>query len=372
MMGRMADPPQGTVTLLFTDVDRSTELVKKLQEQYSESLVAHRELLRAAFAEHDGAEIDTQGDAFFVAFAHAAEAVAAAVAAQRALTAHAWPEETPITVRMGLHTGEPYPSQHGYTGLAVHRAARICTLGHGGQVLLSRSTAGIFDDAEIEGVSLRDLGEHRLKDFERPERVFQLVIAGLPRDFPPLRTVGQMPLSGTVTIVGVEGRRMMRLIHELPPDQFGALLNEYQRRVPRVLEETGARQVDIAGDSVSGAFAGAKEAAFAAIAVQGAVSEHDWPHGLKPEVSVGLHSGEAGIGWLGPAVVRCAELCDAAEGGQIFLSSATAGLLEDEDLGASRSATWVRCELGAAATSFTRTSWSPTQGRNRQPLMAAD
>jgi class 3 adenylate cyclase len=321
------------VTLLFTDIDHSTELVKKLQGQYGDSLAVHRELLRAAFAEHHGAEIDTQGDAFFVAFAHAADAVAAAVAAQRALNAHPWPERTPITVRMGLHTGEPHPAQHGYTGIAVHRAARTCTLGHGGQVLLSRSTAGIFDDAEIDGVAMRDLGEQRLKDFERPERVFQLVISGLAGDFPPLRTAGQIPLSGTVTIVGVEGRRMMRLVRELPSDQFGALLNEYQRVVPHALEQAGGRQVDVAGDSVSAAFAGARNAAFAAIAVQKTVSAHDWPYGLKPEVSVGLHSGEAGIGWLGPAAVRCAELCDAAEGGQIFLSWATAGLLEDEDLG---------------------------------------
>src|SRR5262249_27928284 len=137
----------------------------------------------------------------------------------------------------------------------------------------------------------------------------------------------------TVTLVGVEGRRMMRLVRELPSEQFGALLNEYQRVVPHALEEMGARQVDVAGDSLAGGGGGGGGRGAAAVAAQGGGFEHGWPYGLRPEVSIGLHSGEAGIGSLGAAAVRCAELCDAAEGGQIFLSPATAGLLEDEDLG---------------------------------------
>jgi class 3 adenylate cyclase len=185
--GLMADLPTGTVTLLFTDVDGSTELVKRLGERYGAALAEHRELLRTAFATNAGTEVDTQGDAFFVAFGHARNAVGAAAAAQRALAEHRWPGEAPISVRMGLHTGEPYPAEHGYTGIPVHRAARICTIAHGGQVLLSRSTAGILDDEDIAGLTLRDLDEHRLKDFDRPERIFQLVVEGLPSDFPPLR-----------------------------------------------------------------------------------------------------------------------------------------------------------------------------------------
>jgi class 3 adenylate cyclase len=185
----MAKLPSGTVTLLFTDVDRSTELVKKLQERYGAVLAKHRDLLRAEFANHGGTEVDTQGDAFFVAFGHARDAVEAAVAAQRALADYPWPDGAALSVRMGLHTGEPYPAEHGYTGVAVHRAARICTIGHGGQVLLSRSTAGIIDDEEIPSVALRDLGEHRLKDIDRPERIFQLLVEGLPAEFPPLRTI---------------------------------------------------------------------------------------------------------------------------------------------------------------------------------------
>ncbi len=330
----MAEFPEGTVSLLFTDVDRSTELVKRLREAYGPALAEHRALLRGAFAEHGGAEVDTQGDSFFVAFGRARDAVMATIAAQHALAEHPWPGEAPVSVRMGLHTGEVYPAEHGYVGVAVHRAARICTIAHGGQVLLSRSTAGIVDDDDIPGAALRDLGEYQLKDIDRPERISQLVIEGLPSDFPPLRTIDQqISLTGTVTIVLAEGRRMMRLSRELSPDHFGALLNEYQRLLTGLFERMGGRELEVSFDSAIAAFPTAKQAALAAVAAQRAVAGHEWPHGLRPAMSVALHSGEAGIGWVGPAVLRCAELCDAAEGGQIFMSQATASLLEDEDLG---------------------------------------
>jgi class 3 adenylate cyclase len=329
----MAGLPEGTLTLLFTDVDHSTDLVKRLQERYGEALYRHRELLRASFAEHGGVEVDTQGDAFFVVFSRAPAAVGAAVAAQRSIANEPWPEEGTLSVRIGLHTGEPYVSEHGYTGVAVHRAARICTIAHGGQVLLSRATAGIVDDAEMPGVGLLDLGEQALKDFDRPERVYQLVVDGLADEFPPPRAAAQqLPLTGTVTVVMAEGRRMLRLMDELTPEHFGDLLTHYQRLLPGVLERNGGRGLDVAGDSVTAAFASPKEAVVAAAAAHRTVAEHEWPHGLTPEISVGLHSGEAGVGWAGPAVVRCAELCDAAEGGQTFLSTATAALLEGERL----------------------------------------
>jgi class 3 adenylate cyclase len=293
----VADLPEGTVTFLFTDVDRSTELVKRLQERYGAVLAKHRALLRAAFVEHGGAEIDTQGDAFFVAFTRARDAIAAAIAAQRALAEHRWPDEAPVSVRMGLHTGEAYPAEHGYVGVAVHRAARICTIAHGGQVLLSRSTAGIVDDEDIPGVALRDVGEHRLKDIDRPERISQLVIEGLPSEFPPLRTIDQqIPLAGTVTIVLAEGRRMMRLSRELTPDHFGALLSEYQRLLGGLFERMGGQEVEVSGDSAMAAFPTATQAALAAVAAQRAVAAHEWPEGLRPTMSIALHSGEAGIG----------------------------------------------------------------------------
>jgi class 3 adenylate cyclase len=330
----MPELPSGTVTLLFTDVDGSTQLVKVLGERYGEVLAEHRRLLRAAFVRRGGVEIDTQGDALFVAFASARDAVAAAAEAQRALAEHVWRDEVEVRVRIGLHTCEVHRSHGSYVGVGVHRAARISSIGHGGQVLLSRSTAGIIDDEEIPDVAVRDLGDHRLKDIDRPERIYQLVIEGLQSEFPPPRTIDQqIPLTGTVTIVLAEGRRMMRLAHDLSPEVFGALLREYQRLLADVLGSMGGRDVEVASDTATAAFPTAKQAALAAVAVQRAVQAHEWPHGSRVAISVGLHSGEAGIGWVGPAQLRCAELCDAAEGGQIFLTQAVSSLLEEANLG---------------------------------------
>jgi class 3 adenylate cyclase len=321
------------VTFLFSDVDGSTEMVKRLGARYADVLAEHRRLLRSEFVIHHGREVDTQGDGFCIAFGSAKNAVLAAIAAQRAIAANDWEEGIAPRVRMGLHTCEPDQSDGGYVGVGLHRAARICTLGHGGQVLLSRSTAGIADDHEITGVSARDLGEQTLKNFDRPERVYQLVVDGLPSEFPPLRAAAeQAPLTGTVTIVMSEGRRLIRLSRELPPEIFGALINGYQRVLRDVLERMGGHGFEAYSDTAIAAFATAKEAALAAVAVQEAVSMHKWPHKRDVMISVGVHSGTAGIGWLGPATMRCEELCDAAEGGQIFLSSATAALLEEEDL----------------------------------------
>src|SRR6266508_960819 len=169
--------PTGVVTLLFTDVEGSTRLLHELGDDYGEALHEHRRRLRATFAEHEGVEVDTQGDAFFVAFARASNAVAAAAECQRALAGG------PIRVRMGLHTGEPRLTDEGYVGLDVHKGARIAAVGHGGQVLLSQTTRALVD------AGVRDLGVHRLKDLSAPERIYQLEIAGLPCDFPLLKTI---------------------------------------------------------------------------------------------------------------------------------------------------------------------------------------
>jgi class 3 adenylate cyclase len=321
------------LTLLFTDVDGSTELVKRLGDEYGPVLSKHRELLRSCFGDHGGTEVDTQGDAFFVVFGSARDAVEAAVAGQRALTEWQWPSDASVSVRMGLHTGEPRLAARGYVGMAVHRAARLCNVAHGRQILLSRSTAGMFDDEDVPGVSLRDLGEHRLKDIDRPEQIFQLVVEGLPDRFPPLSTIDQqVPLTGTVTVVMFEGRRVLRLAQELTPQAFGSLLGEFQGLLRTLLDEMGGKGIERAADTVLAAFASPKQAALAAVAAQNTVTSHEWPHDLKIMISVGLHSGEAGIGWIGHAGDRCFDLCDAAEGGQIFLSQATASLLEDEVL----------------------------------------
>ena len=184
-----ADLPAGTVTLLFTDIEGSTCLLQQMGDKYAHLLADCRRLLRAAFQQWKGYEVDSQGDAFFVAFARASDAVSAAVTIQRALASHGWPEGVTVRVRMGLHTGEPQVSSEGYVGLDVHYAARIMKAGHGGQVLLSQTTRDLLEYDPPEGVSLRNLGEHRLKDVERPGHLFQLDIAGLPAGFPPLQTL---------------------------------------------------------------------------------------------------------------------------------------------------------------------------------------
>jgi predicted ATPase/class 3 adenylate cyclase len=193
---RIAELPSGTVTFLFSDVEGSTRLLTRLPSRYAEVLAEHQRLLRAAFDEHDGREVHTEGDAFFVAFARAGDAVAAAVSAQRALASQRWPEGVDVRVRIGVHTGEAEVRDDDYVGLDVHRAARICAAGHGGQVLISSSTHELVADELPTDVALRDAGEHRLKDLDRPEHLFQLVVGDLPADFPPLTSLSPGPGAG--------------------------------------------------------------------------------------------------------------------------------------------------------------------------------
>jgi predicted ATPase/class 3 adenylate cyclase len=185
MLAMRADLPQGTVTFLFTDIEGSTRLLQRAGAGYADLLLRHRELLRGAFVAHDGHEVDMEGDGFFVVFASARAAAAAAVEGQRRLAAHDWPGGHEVRVRMGLHTGEPRLLDGSYVGLDVHRAARVMAAGHGGQVLLTHATRDLLDDA----TPVRDLGEHRLMDLSAPLRLFQLEIEGLPSEFPALKTL---------------------------------------------------------------------------------------------------------------------------------------------------------------------------------------
>ena len=185
----MADLPSGTVTFLITDVVGSTQLMRDLGERYGAALENHRRLLREELGRTGGREVDTQGDAFFFAFQRAREAVAGAVAAQRALAGHDWPDGKPLRVRMGLHTGEPQLGTEGYHGLDVVRASRIASAAHGGQILVSETTRALLGNELPEGVSLHDLGRHELKDVQ-DERVFELAFEGREEAFPPLRTEG--------------------------------------------------------------------------------------------------------------------------------------------------------------------------------------
>jgi len=170
--------PSGTVTFVFSDIEGSTALLKQLGERYEGVLGTHRRLMRDCFGERGGVEIDTQGDAFFFAFPRARDAVTAAVEAQRAHAAHEWPDGAVVRVRMGLHTGEPAVGTEGYLGLDVVRAARLCTAGKGGHVLLSDTTRALVGASLPDGVSIFPLGERQLKDLDEPERVFELEIEG--------------------------------------------------------------------------------------------------------------------------------------------------------------------------------------------------
>jgi predicted ATPase/class 3 adenylate cyclase len=196
--------PSGVVTLLFTDIEGSTRLLRDLSEEDSLAAFAlHGRVLREVFRRHHGYEQRTEGDSFFIVFQEAADAVAAAADAQRMLAAQAWPARLSVGVRMGLHTGEPTPVAGDYVGLDVHRAARIASAGHGGQVLLSSATRTAA--ALPRGVRLRDLGEHRLKDLARPEWIFQLEIDGLDPDFPPLNSL-ETPSNLPAAVTPLVGR----------------------------------------------------------------------------------------------------------------------------------------------------------------------
>ena len=181
--------PVGTVTFLFTDIEGSTRLVEQLGSRFPETLETHHAILRRAIEAHRGTEVSTEGDAFFAVFPSAIDAVAATVEAQRALAAAEWPDSLPVRVRMGVHTGEGTLGGDNYVGVDVHRAARISAAGHGGQVLLSDASRALVHAKLPEGVQLRDMGEHRLKDLQGQEHLHQLVIPRLSADFPALRTL---------------------------------------------------------------------------------------------------------------------------------------------------------------------------------------
>jgi class 3 adenylate cyclase len=214
----MRDLPAGTVTFLFTDIEGSTGLLRELGTgRYADALAEHRRVLRAAFAAHGGVEVDTQGDAFFVAFPDAAEALLAAREAQEALAVEA------IRVRIGLHTGDPLLTGEGYVGVDVHKAARICSAGHGGQILLSERTKLVVADRD-----LLPLGAHRLKDLTAPEPLYQVGEAA----FPPLKSLNQSNLPVQPTpfvgrekelgeVLGLLGRENGRLLTLTGPGGSG-------------------------------------------------------------------------------------------------------------------------------------------------------
>jgi predicted ATPase/class 3 adenylate cyclase/DNA-binding CsgD family transcriptional regulator len=225
----LRDLPTGTVTLLFTDIEASTPLLQQLGEHYADVLADLRQLLRTIFSQYHGYEIDMQGEAFFAAFARATDAVSAAIAVQRALADHPWPEGISVRIRFGLHTGEPLLTPEGYVGPDVQQTARIMNAGHGGQILLSQTTSNLVEQDLPDDVSLRDLGDHRFTDLGRPRRLFQLVISDLPADFPRLRTLDTYQNNLPVQLTPFIGREQ----------ELGTVQNLLGREDVRLLTLTG-------------------------------------------------------------------------------------------------------------------------------------
>src|SRR5438552_1810800 len=202
----MTELPTGTVTFLFTDIEGSTRLLQELGGAYAAVRDEHARIVRAAIEEAGGVEVSTAGDSFFAVFPSATGAVQAAVAAQRAFAAHDWSPASTLRVRVGVHTGEGVPGGDDYVGIDVHRAARIAAAAHGGQVILSGPTRSLIERSLPQDVSVRDLGQHRLKDLAEPEHLHDLVIRGLKSEFPPPRTLDARPTDLPVQLTSFVGR----------------------------------------------------------------------------------------------------------------------------------------------------------------------
>src|SRR5919199_3679659 len=210
--------PTGTLTFLFTDVEGSTKLWEQHPQQMRATLARHDHLIESLVARHQGVVVRPrgEGDSRFAVFPRASDAVAAAAAIQHALHAEPWPAETPLRVRMALHTGEADVRDGDYYGNAVNRCARLRAVAHGSQTVLSLPTAELVRDTLSPGVSLKDLGEQRLSDLARPERVFQLVVPGVPTDFPPLRSLDALPHNLPLQLTSFIGREQeLVTVHDL-------------------------------------------------------------------------------------------------------------------------------------------------------------
>jgi class 3 adenylate cyclase len=328
--------PRGTVTFLFSDIEESTDLVRRVGNKVFAAIRGdHRRLLREAFAVHGGREIDTAGDGFFIAFDSARSAGAAAVSAQLALARFTWPADAEVRVRMGLHTAEPHLGDGGYVGIGVHRAARICDAARGGQILVSNATAGIIEDAELPDIELVDLGEHRLKGLPRGQRLFQMTVVALPSEFAPPRTAEtdrQTPGAGTFVHTDLSGwRHVIRLLGD---EASAALTADYHRTVTATVEAHNGIVLERSGDHVLAVFGNASDALRVAAAIREALGDFAWPPECDVAASIVLHSGR----WSGDprrptastALSRLTRFAKVVEPGQVLVSQATAALLEGD------------------------------------------
>ncbi len=306
----MSELPGGTLTVRHTEIEGSTLLTVHLGDRYPEVLATHCALVRAAFAAHEGHEVDTQGDSFFVVFPRATQAVAAAVAMQCALAAAAWPEGGTVQVRIGLHTGEPIRTAAGYTGLDVIRGARIRDAGHGGQVLLSKSTAALVEDALLDDLSLRDLGAYRLKNLPRPERIF-----------PPLQSLDtreRAPGRVLTTLLFVDMVGATERVVALGDRWWRGLQAQYRALVRQELARYGGEEWEMVGDGLLAVFDGAAAAIRCGCVIRDAVQ------GLGMPVRVGIHAGEVEYddrNISGITVFTVVRITGAAQPGEILVST---------------------------------------------------
>jgi class 3 adenylate cyclase len=332
-----AQLPIGTVTFLFSDIEESTGLLRHVGDDTFASIRGiHRRLLREAVLAHEGTEIETTGDGFFIAFASARSAVRAAVGRAAHSRRFEWPTEGHVRVRMGLHTAEPHLSEEGYVGVGVHRAARICEAARGGQILVSNATAGIIEDAELPEVELLDLGEHRLKGLPWSQRLFQLSVLTLPSKFDPPRTAD---LDARVPGSARSLPRMWRAGATSSAcsvmKNAAALLN----RLPQIGCEGWSRAhdgtvVEEIGDNLWAVFRNARDAIQAAAIVRDSFSDFAWPSECDVALKIALHSGrwsgDAREPIGGTAFLRLHQLAEVVEPNQVLISQTTADLLQGD------------------------------------------
>jgi class 3 adenylate cyclase len=333
----LRDLPRGTVSFLFTDIEGSTELLRSLGTGYGDVRTEHGRLIEDACAANAGHVIDTQGDAYFAAFDRAADAVAAAVAVQRTLEAVDWPEGLQLRVRIGLHTAEPFLDGSGYFGLGVHRAARICSAAHGGQILVSNATAGIVEDLESIEFELRDLGEFRLKDIVRPQRLFELRVEGLERDFAPPKAhedeTARDPYGRIGTLLGTDLVSFSRKHRELGDDVIAEVAADYRKLVRESVETHGGTTIEAVADNVFAVFERARDAIECAASTRALLRKRTWPTSEDLITSFAVHTGRlVSKDHGGASVMHLVLLLNESKPWQILVSHSTEALLEGERL----------------------------------------
>jgi class 3 adenylate cyclase len=332
-----SDLPRGTVTFLFTDIEGSTDLVRALGGAYGDVRAEHGRLIEDACGAHGGHAMDTQGDAYFAAFDRAADAVATAVDVQRELAAVEWPEGTQLRVRIGLHTAEPFLHSTGYLGIGVHRAARICAAAHGGQILVSNATAGIVEDLESVEFELRDLGEFRLKDIARPQRLFELQVQGLEQEFAPPKALddgtARDPYGRVGTLLGTDVIGFSRMLRELGDDATAEFAAAYRKVVQDSVAAYGGITIEAVADNVFAVFENARDAITCAASTRSLLQRRTWPPDIEATTAFAVHTGRlVAKDHMGASAFHLARLLGEAEPWQILVSHSTEALLEGERL----------------------------------------